>query len=121
MADADIPLGIDRARHQDLSGRGRHVWWRRAALIVLAAMPLLGLLNVFGQRSGPQSYQSPAASLRMVHPELAGHGPGGGGRWSLSGRRRAGGAGLILLCPGRRGTGSRLLAHAAVEAWPPPG
>jgi hypothetical protein len=42
MARANIPAGIDRARHQDLTSRGRHVWQRRAALVVIAVIPLLG-------------------------------------------------------------------------------
>ena len=68
MARADVPVGIDRARHQDLSGRNRHVWWRRAVLVVVAAVPVLGLLNVFGQHAEPVSYSSPAASLLINSP-----------------------------------------------------
>jgi hypothetical protein len=68
MARADVPLGIDRARHQDLSGRNRHVWWRRIALVVIAAIPVLGLLNLFGQRAGVGGVQSPAASLLISSP-----------------------------------------------------
>jgi hypothetical protein len=29
MPEADVPVGLDRARHHELAGRGRHVWWRR--------------------------------------------------------------------------------------------
>jgi hypothetical protein len=68
MADADIPFGIDRARHQEMTGRNRHVWWRRAALTLVAALPVLGLLNVFGQRAGFASYQGSAASLLINSP-----------------------------------------------------
>lgn len=68
MADSDVPLGIDRARHQDLAGRNRHVWWRRAALVVLAALPVLGLANVFGQRTSPDTTTAPAASLLVSSP-----------------------------------------------------
>jgi hypothetical protein len=68
MARAQTPIGIDRGRHQDLSGRSRHVWWRRAALILIAAVPVLGLLNVFGQRASVDSSQSPAASLLVNSP-----------------------------------------------------
>jgi hypothetical protein len=68
MARADSPVGIDRARHQDLTGRNHHVWWRRAALLIIATVPVLGLLNVFGQHATPVSYQSPAASLLINSP-----------------------------------------------------
>lgn len=59
MTDADVPLGIDRARHQDLAGRNRHVWWRRGVLTLIAALPVLGLLNVFGQRAGSPATRAP--------------------------------------------------------------
>ena len=68
MARADLPPGIDRARHQDLSGRNRHVWYRRAALLLITALPVLGLLNVFGQHAAPVSFQGPAASLVINSP-----------------------------------------------------
>jgi hypothetical protein len=68
MARTDSPVGIDRARHQDLTGRTHHVWWRRAALLVIAAVPVLGLLNVFGQHATPVSYQSPSATLVINSP-----------------------------------------------------
>jgi hypothetical protein len=68
MARTDTPVGIDRGRHQDLTGRGRHVWWRRAALLVIAAVPVLGLLSVFGQHATSVTYRSPAASLLINSP-----------------------------------------------------
>jgi hypothetical protein len=68
MARADSPVGIDRARHQDLTGRDHHVWWRRGVLVLIAALPVLGLLNVFGQHAAPVTYQSPVASLLIDSP-----------------------------------------------------
>lgn len=64
----DTPLGIDRARHQDLNGRGGHVWWRRGTLVIVAAIPVLGLLNIFGQHAEPDTYQSAAATLLINSP-----------------------------------------------------
>jgi hypothetical protein len=68
MARADSPVGIDRGRHQDLTGRNHHVWWRRAALTLIAAVPVLALFNVFGQHARPVTFQSPAASLVINSP-----------------------------------------------------
>jgi hypothetical protein len=68
MARASTPVGIDRARHQDLTGQGHHVWQRRAALVVIAVIPLLGLLNVFGQRTVSGGAQSSAASVLINSP-----------------------------------------------------
>lgn len=68
MAGVEIPVGIDRARHYDLAGRNGHVWWRRLALLVVAAIPVLGLLNVFGQHTAPASYRSAAASVMIDSP-----------------------------------------------------
>jgi hypothetical protein len=68
MARAEGPVGIDRPRHQDLAGRNRHPWWRRVALAVAAAVPVLGLLNVFGQHAAPVRYGSPAASMLIDSP-----------------------------------------------------
>jgi hypothetical protein len=68
MARVDLPPGIDRERHQALQGRNRHVWYRRAALGLIAAVPVLGLLNVFGQHATPLTFQSPAATLVIDSP-----------------------------------------------------
>ena len=38
MARADGPVGIDRPRHQDLTGRHYHVWLRRGVLVLIAAV-----------------------------------------------------------------------------------
>jgi hypothetical protein len=68
MAGTNTPVGIDPSRHQDLVGRGRHVWWRRGALVLVAALPVLGLLNVFGQHTTPRTYRSSTASLTIDSP-----------------------------------------------------
>jgi hypothetical protein len=68
MAGTQSPVGIDRVRHEDLTGRNHHVWWRRASLTVIAAIPVLALFNVFGQHATSITYQSPAASLVIDSP-----------------------------------------------------
>lgn len=68
MVNDDLPIALDRARHHELAGRGRHVWWRRIALLVLAAMPVLALIGVFGQRTVLAGANSPAALLSVNSP-----------------------------------------------------
>lgn len=62
------PVGIDRARHYDLTGRSGHVWWRRVALCFIAAIPVLALANVFGQHASTQTVNSAAAQLAINSP-----------------------------------------------------
>lgn len=44
------------------------VWYRRALLALIAVLPILALLNVFGQRPTVSSATSPAASLKITAP-----------------------------------------------------
>ncbi len=65
---SSVPPGIDLQRHAELRGRKRHVWWRWGALLVIAAIPVLGLLNVFGQRPQISRATSAQASLLLNSP-----------------------------------------------------
>jgi hypothetical protein len=67
-AEDAVPIGIDRARHCDLAGRTRHVWIRRAVLLLVAAIPVLGLLNFFGQRAESASYSTASATIGVISP-----------------------------------------------------
>jgi hypothetical protein len=64
----DVPVGLERGRHVEMSGRGRHVWQRRTGLMLATCIPLLALLNVFGQRAHPILTSAPAASLSVNSP-----------------------------------------------------
>ena len=44
------------------------MWQRRAALVVVATIPVLGLLNVFGQRATSVVYPGTGASLSIDSP-----------------------------------------------------
>ena len=68
MSNQEPPVGIDRKEHRDLEGRQHRVWQRRVALSLAAVFPILGLLNVFGQRARLASVDSAAASLRIDSP-----------------------------------------------------
>jgi hypothetical protein len=63
-----MPLGIDLERHLELKGRSREVYVRRALLVLLALIPLLALLNVFGQRPSTSTASSTAADLEVYAP-----------------------------------------------------
>jgi hypothetical protein len=65
---ADAPTGVKVSRDRDLRGRAHEVWGRRALLVLLAAVPVLGLLNVFGQHVGTSTASSPAATLEVQSP-----------------------------------------------------
>lgn len=66
--DVKVPPGIDLERHANLGRRSGIVWARRAALVVIAAIPLLGLLNTFGQRGESTEEVSARASLVVNSP-----------------------------------------------------
>jgi hypothetical protein len=65
---ADQPDGIVLRRHRDLDGRLRAPWIRRVLLVVLAVVPVLGLLNVFGQRPSTSRADAVPASLAVSVP-----------------------------------------------------
>jgi hypothetical protein len=66
---ADPPEGIVLRRHRDLDGRGHQVWLRRGVLALIAVVPVLGLLNTFGQRPTDTQASGPAATLSLSAPE----------------------------------------------------
>ena len=56
------------SRDRDLEGRKKDVWVRRALLTLLGIIPLLALLNVFGQRPGTSRASTPEASVSVYAP-----------------------------------------------------
>jgi hypothetical protein len=56
---ADIPDTIVLKRDRDLDGRRNDIWVRRGLFALLAVIPVLALLNLFGQR--PQTTEAEAA------------------------------------------------------------
>jgi hypothetical protein len=65
----DLPTGIDLDRHVLLKGRVRHPWYRRVMFGLVLVVPLLALLNVFGQNASTSSATAPAAKLSVQSPE----------------------------------------------------
>lgn len=67
MAASKLPIGLDRSRHLE---RGHHSPLpRRIGLTILALACLLGLLNLFGQKTTVSRADASAASLTVDSPE----------------------------------------------------
>jgi hypothetical protein len=65
---ADVPDAIVLKRDRDLEGRQYDIWVRRGLLALIAAVPVVALFNVFGQRPDSHTLVSPAASLKIYAP-----------------------------------------------------
>jgi hypothetical protein len=65
---ADVPEGVVLERSRDLAGRSHHPYYRRSLLCLIAVLPVLALLNVFGQHPSTSQAGSPAASLSVTAP-----------------------------------------------------
>jgi hypothetical protein len=63
-----VPDGLTLERNRDLHRRSGQVWYRRGLLCAVAALPILALLNVFGQRPTTSSAHTPAADLVVTAP-----------------------------------------------------
>lgn len=66
--DTDLPDGVSAEGHRDLGGRERYVWVRRGLICCIAVLPILALLNVFGQHPSTSLAGSPAATLSVTAP-----------------------------------------------------
>jgi hypothetical protein len=62
---ADAPDFIVLKRDRELEGRDKDLWIRRGLLALLAAIPLIALFNVFGQRPATVRAEASAASLKV--------------------------------------------------------
>jgi hypothetical protein len=67
MADR-LPDGLTLERNRDLHRRSGHVWYRRALLALVAVLPVLALLNVFGQHPTTTSAHTLTADLAVTAP-----------------------------------------------------
>jgi hypothetical protein len=65
---ADVPDTIVLKRDRDLEGRRNDIWVRRGLMALVAAVPVLALFNVFGQRPDLHKLVSPAASMTIYAP-----------------------------------------------------
>jgi hypothetical protein len=65
MSDLDA-LSLEKAR--DLRGRDVEVWLRRVLLLLLAVVPVLALMNVFGQSATVATASTSAVKLTVRSP-----------------------------------------------------
>jgi hypothetical protein len=65
---SSVPDGITLERHRDLHGRTQNPWVRRVLLCAMAVLPILALLNVFGQHPTTTTTGTPAVSVHVTAP-----------------------------------------------------
>jgi hypothetical protein len=63
-----LPDGLSVDHNRDLRGRSGHVWYRRLLLCLIAVLPVLALLNVFGQHPTASTARAAAAKLKVTAP-----------------------------------------------------
>jgi hypothetical protein len=54
--------------NRDLAGLAHYIWVRRGLMLLVAALPVVALFNVFGQRPATATAGGPAASLKLYAP-----------------------------------------------------
>jgi hypothetical protein len=65
---ATVPDGLTLKRNLQLEGRARHPWIRRSLLALIAVLPILALLNVFGQHPSTTRAAGGGAILSVTAP-----------------------------------------------------
>jgi hypothetical protein len=64
----ELPQGLSTERDVLLEGRGNHPWYRRGLMALVCVLPVLALLNVFGQHPSTSQAAGPAGTLRLQAP-----------------------------------------------------
>jgi len=65
---ADVPDGLVLKRDRDFEGRRNDIWVRRGLMLLIVAIPIVALFNVFGQRPATHTLVSPTASMKIYAP-----------------------------------------------------
>jgi hypothetical protein len=93
---ADVPDALVLKRDRDLEGRQHDVWIRRTLMALVAAIPIVALFNVFGQRPDTHTLVGPAASLKIYAPARLRAGLLYEGRFHITARQELKDAYLVL-------------------------
>jgi hypothetical protein len=91
-----VPDTIVLERDRDLVGRRNDIWIRRGLFGLLALVPVLALLNLFGQRPQTSRAGTSAASLTLVAPTRVRSGLLYQARFHIEARREVKAARLVL-------------------------
>lgn len=65
---AELPEGLTPERNRDLRGPLASPIYRRVLLCCIAAIPILALLNVFGQRATTSAAHTPSVDVSVTAP-----------------------------------------------------
>jgi hypothetical protein len=93
---ADVPDCIVLERHRDLEGRAWQIWVRRSLMALIAAVGVLALFNVFGQRPHDVVAGGQSASLELRAPDHLRGGLIYEARFTISAKREVKNAVLLL-------------------------
>lgn len=93
---AGVPDQLSLRRHRDPAGLSGRRWARWTLLALVAALPALGLLNVFGQHPQTAVADGPAASLEVHSPERLRSGLYYQSRFTIEAHREIENATLVL-------------------------
>jgi hypothetical protein len=91
-----IPDKLVLKRHRDLVGRRNEAWVRRGLLVVVGVIPLLALLNLFGQRPHTETAMAGPANLELYAPSAVRGGLLWEARFTITARQELKRATLVL-------------------------
>jgi hypothetical protein len=91
-----VPDAIVLRRHRDLVGRRHEAWVRRGLLVLVGIVPLLAVLNLFGQRPHLEVVSGGAAQLEVYAPSHLRGGLLWEARFTIVARRELRDAVLVL-------------------------
>ena len=93
---AQVPYTIVLRRDRDLEPRHKDIWIRRGLFALVCVVPILALLNLFGQRPETSSAAVAAARLSVTAPSRARGGLLYQARFRVTAKRKLDQAALVL-------------------------